>query len=62
MSSDIPLALDRRKVTVQLAERLGSLEQFLAGIDGLLKFNHLDDCELQRHGRKVGSFLLVHVL
>ncbi|KAG0694894.1 hypothetical protein DFH29DRAFT_297945 [Suillus ampliporus] len=38
---------------IELTERLGSLEHFMEGVSELLKFSQQEDCELQRHGRKI---------
>ncbi|KAG2130376.1 hypothetical protein DEU56DRAFT_468306 [Suillus clintonianus] len=53
MNNDIPPALGRRRVTLELTERLCSQKHFLDGINDLLKFGHSQDSELQRHGRKI---------
>jgi hypothetical protein len=59
MNNDIPPALDRRRVTLELTERLCSQTHFRDGINDLLKFSHSQDSEFQRHGRKVLSLLLI---
>ncbi|KAG1724532.1 hypothetical protein EDB19DRAFT_309372 [Suillus lakei] len=50
---DIPPALDRQAVVIDLANRLGSLDYFMDGINDVMKFSHLEDRELQRYSRKI---------
>ncbi|KAG1768041.1 hypothetical protein EV702DRAFT_743397 [Suillus placidus] len=52
MNTEIP-ALDCREVLQYLADRLGSLSHFLDGINDVIQINHLEDRELQYHGRKI---------
>jgi hypothetical protein len=61
MNTDIP-ALDCREVVYDLAYRLGSLGLILDGINDLMKFSHVEDCELQRYGRKVLPLQLNNLL
>lgn len=58
MNSIIPPALDSRRVTLELTTRLCSKDHLLHGIDDIMKFEHSEDFELQRYGRKVLSLLL----
>ncbi|KAG2743128.1 hypothetical protein P692DRAFT_20747202 [Suillus brevipes Sb2] len=55
MNSIIPPALDSRRVTLELTTRLCSKDHLLHGIDDIMKFEHSEDCELQRYGRKIIS-------
>ncbi|KAG1873476.1 hypothetical protein C8R48DRAFT_818288 [Suillus tomentosus] len=59
MNNDIPPTLHRRRVTLELTERLCSQKRVQDGINDLLKFSHSQDSEFQRYGRKVLSFLLI---
>ncbi|KAG1893950.1 uncharacterized protein F5891DRAFT_1195754 [Suillus fuscotomentosus] len=51
----IPPALDSRRVTLELTTHLCSQDHLLHGIDEIMKFEHSEDAELQRHGRKIIS-------
>ncbi|KAG1873349.1 hypothetical protein C8R48DRAFT_759896 [Suillus tomentosus] len=51
----IPPALDSRRVTLELTTHLCSKDHLLHGIDEIMKFEHSEDAELQRHGRKIIS-------
>jgi hypothetical protein len=64
MNKDIPPQLDYRKITLNLAKLLGSVEHFILGVEELLKFDHHqpeDDSKLQHHGRKVGLVILEYI-
>ncbi|KAG1776970.1 hypothetical protein EV702DRAFT_1197636 [Suillus placidus] len=52
MPNNIP-DLDRRAVVKDLAKRLRSLDHFLDAMNEIMKFSHLEDCELQRYGEKI---------
>ncbi|KAG2117111.1 uncharacterized protein F5147DRAFT_671226 [Suillus discolor] len=53
MNNDIPPTLHRRRVTLELTERLCSQKHVQDGINDLLKFSHLRDSEFQCYGRKI---------
>ncbi|KAG1893996.1 uncharacterized protein F5891DRAFT_737666 [Suillus fuscotomentosus] len=53
MNNVIPPTLHRRRVTLELTERLCSQKRVQDGINDLLKFSHSQDSEFQRYGRKI---------
>ncbi|KAG1762596.1 hypothetical protein EDD22DRAFT_564025 [Suillus occidentalis] len=55
MNIIIPPALHSRRVTLELTTRLCSKDHLLQGINDIMKFEHSEDCELQRYGRKIIS-------
>ncbi|KAG1767367.1 hypothetical protein EV702DRAFT_754553 [Suillus placidus] len=55
MNNIIPPALDSRRVTRELTARLCSKDHLLHGINDIMKFEHSEDCELQRYARKIIS-------
>ncbi|KAG1768034.1 hypothetical protein EV702DRAFT_743087 [Suillus placidus] len=61
MNTEIP-ALDCREVLQYLADRLGSLSHFLDGINDVIQINHLEDRELQYHGRKIIALTEVNMM
>ncbi|KAG1816803.1 uncharacterized protein BJ212DRAFT_1576961 [Suillus subaureus] len=59
MNDVVPPALDSRRVTRELTTRLCSKDHLLHGIDDIMKFEHSEDYELQRYGRKIISLIEV---
>ncbi|KAG2054535.1 hypothetical protein BDR06DRAFT_1020898 [Suillus hirtellus] len=62
MNNDIPPALHRRRVTLELTERLCSQKCVQDGINDLLKFSHSQDSEFQRYGRKSTNGFSVKII
>ncbi|KAG2342525.1 hypothetical protein BDR05DRAFT_349153 [Suillus weaverae] len=45
--------LDRRSLVKLLAKRLRSLDHFLEAMDDIMRFRHVEDCELHHYGEKI---------